>query len=76
MKRIDGRSPARITKVSRAAIAASRKYPEKNVWYFRKGNNECFVIGGLSMDAFYQSGIARTPLGVERRLYVGGRKVM
>lgn len=66
---------AKTTTVSKAAIAASRKYPEKNVWYFSKGNNECFVIGGKSYDAFLRSGIAPTMLGVEKRLYQNGRKI-
>ena len=34
---------AKTTKVSKAAIAASRKYPERHIWYFRHGNNECYV---------------------------------
>lgn len=66
---------AQTTSVSKAAIAASRKYPERNVWYFRNGNNECFVIGGKSKEAFENSGIAPTMLGVERRLYINGRKI-
>lgn len=66
---------ARTTAVTKAAIAASRKYPEKNVWYFCKGNNECFIIGGKSGDAFKASGIAPTMLGVEKRHYINGRKM-
>ena len=66
---------AQTTTVSKAAIAASRKYLERNVWYFRKGNNECFVIGGKSGEAFKNSGIASTMLGVETRLYINGRKI-
>lgn len=68
-------SRAKTTATSKAAIATSRKYPDKNVWYFRNGNNECFVIGGKSMDAFERSGIAPSMLGVERRLYQNGRKI-
>lgn len=63
------------TVVSKAAIATSRKYPERNVWYFRNGNNECFVIGGNSVEAFKNSGIAPTMLEVEKRLYINGRKI-
>lgn len=66
---------AQTTTVSKSAIVASRKYPERNVWYFRKGNNECFVIGGKSGEAFKNSGIASTMLGVETRLYINGRKI-
>ncbi len=66
---------AQTTTVSKSAIAASRRYPERNVWYFRKGNNECFVIGGKSGEAFKNSGIASTMLGVETRLYINGRKI-
>ena len=73
MKHCNGHS--KTTSVSKAAIAASRKYPEKNVWYFRKGSNECYVIGGMSGEAFIKSRIANNMLGVERRLYVNGRKI-
>lgn len=66
---------AQTTKVSKAAIAASRRYPERNVWYFCNGNNECFVIGGNNVEAFKNSGIASTMLGVEKRLYINGRKI-
>ena len=66
---------AQTTSTSKAAISASRKYPERNVWYFRKGNNECYVIGGMSGEAFSRSGISPTMAGVERRLYIGGRKI-
>lgn len=66
---------AQTTTVSKAAIATSRRYPERNVWYFRKGSNECFVIGGKSGEAFKKSGIASTMLGVETRLYINGRKI-
>ena len=66
---------ARTTAVSKAAIKASRKYPEKNVWYFRNGNNECFVIGGKDLEAFQRSGIAPAMLGVEKRLYQNGKKI-
>ena len=66
---------AQTTTVSKAAIAASRKYPERNVWYFRKGNNECFVICKNGGDAFDKSGIAPTMAGVETRLYFNGRKI-
>ena len=66
---------ARTTVVSKAAIEASRKYPEKNVWYFCKGNNECYVIGGNSLEAFQRSGISNTMLDVEKRLYHNGRKI-
>ena len=66
---------AQTTVVSKAAIAASRKYPERNVWYFRNGSNECFVIGGNNMEAFENSGISSTMLGVEKRLYINGRKI-
>lgn len=66
---------ARTTTVSKAAIATSRKYPEKNIWYFCKGDNECFVIGGKSLEAFQRSGIAPTMMGVEKRLYQNGRKI-
>lgn len=68
-------SRAKTTTVSKAAIEASRKYPARNVWYFRNGNNECFVIGGKSGEAFERSGIAPTMLGAERRLYINGRKI-
>ena len=63
------------TTVSKAAIAASRRHPERNVWYFRNGNNECFIIGRNNRDAFEKSGIAPTMLGVETRLYINGRKI-
>lgn len=76
MNRIDGMPRKRTTAVSKAAIRTSRKYPDKNVWYFCKGNNECFVIGGLSYYAFIKSGISNTLLDVEKRLYVNGRKVI
>ncbi len=66
---------AKTTKVSKAAIEASRKYPERNVWYFAHGNNECFVIGGNSLDAFKRSGIASTMMYVHKRLYINGRKI-
>ena len=66
---------AQTTRVSKAAIVASRKYPERNVWYFRNGNNECFVIGGNNVEAFKNSGISSTMLGVEKRLYINGRKI-
>lgn len=67
---------AQTTVVSKAAIAASRRYPERNVWYFRNNNNnECFVIGGNNVEAFKNSGIAPTMLGVEKRLYINGRKI-
>lgn len=66
---------AKTTRTSKAAIAASRKYPERNVWYFRNGNNECYVIGGNNWEAFKKSGIAPNMLGVERRLYINGRKI-
>lgn len=66
---------AKTTPTSKAAIEASRKYPEKNIWYFRKGSNECFVIGGKSLDAFQRSGIAPNMLGVEKRLYQAGKKI-
>lgn len=66
---------AQTTNVSKAAIAASRKYPERNVWYFHNGNNECFVIGGNNVEAFRNSGIAPTMIGVERRLYINGHKI-
>ena len=68
-------SRAKTTATSKAAIEASRRYPEKNVWYFHKGNNECYVIGGMSGEAFQRSGIAPTMMGVERRLYVNGKKI-
>jgi hypothetical protein len=63
------------TSVTKAAIAASRKYPEKTIWYFRKVNNECFVIGGFSNEAFAQSRISPTHEGVECRMYKNGRKI-
>ena len=66
---------ARTTKTTKAAIAASRKYPEKRVWYFAYGNNECYVIGGNNLEAFQQSRIAPSMLGVEKRLYINGRKI-
>ena len=66
---------AKTTKVSKAAIEASRKYPEMRVWYFAKGNNECYIIGGNNLEAFQQSRIAPTMLGVEKRLYISGRKI-
>lgn len=66
---------AKVTAVSKAAIEASRRYPEKNVWYFCKGSNECYVIGGKSLEAFQRSGIAPSLLGVEKRLYLAGRKI-
>lgn len=66
---------AQTTAVSKAAIAASRRYPERNIHYFRNGNNECFIIGGNGLDAFKNSGIAPTMLGVEHRLYINGRKI-
>ena len=67
---------AKTTKVSKAAIEASRKYPERNVWYFAHGNNECFVIGGgNSLEAFKRSGIAPTMMYVKTRLYINGRKI-
>ena len=66
---------AQTTRVSKAAIAASRRYPERNVWYFRNSNNECFVIGGNNVEAFKNSGISSTMLGVEKRLYINGRKI-
>ncbi len=66
---------ARTTTVTKAAIAASRRYPERNVWYFRKGSNECFVICCKEGDAFDKSGIAPTMAGVETRLYFNGRKI-
>lgn len=52
---------AQTTRVSKAAIATSRKYPERNVW-----NN---------VEAFKNSGIASTMLGVEKRLYINGHKI-
>lgn len=66
---------ARTTNTTKAALAASRKHPERTVWYFCKGNNECFVIGGMSGEAFRQSGIAPTRQGVECRMYLNGRKI-
>ena len=66
---------AKTTTTTKAAIEASRKYPEKNVWYFARGNNECFIIGGKSGDAFLRSGISSTMIGVEKRLYQNGRKI-
>ncbi len=66
---------AKTTKVSKAAIAASRKYPQKAVWYFAKGSNECYVIGGNSREAFETSGIAPTMLGIDHRQYINGRKI-
>lgn len=66
---------AQTTVVSKAAIAASRRYPERNVWYFHSGNNECFVIGGNNVEAFKNSGIASTMLGVEKRRYINGHKI-
>lgn len=66
---------ARTTKTTKAAIATSRKYPERNVWYFCKGNNECYVIGGKSGEAFERSGIAPSLAGVECRLYINGKKI-
>ena len=66
---------ARITRVSKAAIAASRRYPNRNIHYFRNGNNEFFIIGGNNLDAFKNSGIAPTMIGVEHRLYINGRKI-
>lgn len=64
---------ARTTSVTKAAIAASRKYPEKNVWYFCKGNNECFIIGGNNVDALHKAGFPGFA-GVEHRHYINGRK--
>lgn len=66
---------ARTTTTSKAAIEASRRYPERNVWYFCKGSNECYVIGGKSLEAFQRSGISNTMLGVEMRQYINGRKI-
>lgn len=66
---------AKTTTVTKAAIATSRRYPERNVWYFRKGNNECYVIGGKSLEAFRRSGISNTMLDVEMRQYINGRKI-
>lgn len=66
---------AKTTTTSKAAIATSRKYPNRNVWYFRQGANECFVIGGNNLEAFKQSNIAPTMLNVETRLYQNGRKI-
>jgi hypothetical protein len=71
----DNTMRAKTTFVSKAAIETSRKYPEKNVWYFAYGNNECFVIGGNDRDAFLRSGIAPSMLKVEKRLYQNGRKI-
>lgn len=64
---------ARTTTVTKAAIAASRKYPEKNIWYFCKGSNECFVIGGNNVDALHKAGF-HSFAGVEHRHYINGRK--
>lgn len=66
---------AKTTYVSKAAIEASRQYPERCVWYFAHGNNECFVIGGNQLDAFLRSGIAPSMMHCERRLYINGRKI-
>lgn len=69
------RTRAKVTPVSKAALAASRKYMNTYVWYFRQGSNECFVIGGNSLEAFQASGIAPTMLTVERRMYLNGKKL-
>lgn len=66
---------AKTTKVTKAAISASRKYPEKYVWYFRNGNNECFVIGGNSAEALHNAGFANFSGITEHRMYLNGRKL-
>lgn len=70
-----GKPRARVTSVTKAALAASRKYPNTNVWYFRQGNNECFVIGGNANEAFSSSCIAPTRLYVEYWWYLNGKKI-
>lgn len=65
---------AKTTTVTKAAIAASRKYPEMNIWYFCNGNNECYIIGGNSLDALHRAGFSNYA-GVEHRHYINGRKI-
>lgn len=37
----------KVTATSKAAKRYSAEHPERNVWYFRKGNNEGFVVQGM-----------------------------
>lgn len=64
---------ARTTPTTKAAIAASRKYPEKNIWYFRNGSNECYIIGGNNLEALHRAGFPNYSAIDERRQYINGR---